>query len=186
MTLFDLKGVVQAILRRVGAQAVEFTSVDSTALTPGQAIQIWLEGEAIGYLGQVDDPWAERFDTGPLAVFVAELRLEPLLRCFLQTPRFSRIPVFPPVLRDLSLLVPSSVQASSLLRVIRAAGGEWLTQAELFDRYLGPGVPTGSQSLAVHLEFQNPHRTLQSAEVEEWMAGIVAALDTELGAKLRG
>jgi phenylalanyl-tRNA synthetase beta chain len=82
--------------------------------------------------------------------------------------------------------VPDGVAAAHLIGVVRKAGGALLRRAEVFDVYRGAQVGAGSASLALRLEFRAPDRTLTDEEVAERRAKIVAALDEQLGARLRG
>jgi len=94
---------------------------------------------------------------------------------------FARVPA---VERDLAIVVPDTQAAGPLAATIRAAGKPLLQGAHLFDRYRGPGVPDGHQSLAFSLRF-GADRTLTDAEVEGRMRRIVGALERTHGAVLR-
>ena len=76
--------------------------------------------------------------------------------------------------------------AADVLRVVRAAGGELLAHAEVFDVYEGEQLGEGRRSLAVHLEFRAPDRTLTDEDVEPVREAIVERLRDELGGELRG
>jgi phenylalanyl-tRNA synthetase beta chain len=54
-----------------------------------------------------------------------------------------------------------------------------------FDRYEGKGVPEGKVSLSLRLTFRSPDRTLNDAEVQTAMDGIVRALKSTHGAVQR-
>ena len=93
---------------------------------------------------------------------------------------------FPAVRQDIAVIVDESVAAAELLAVIRDAGGELLAGAEVFDVYRGAQVGEGRQSVAVHLAFQAPDRTLTDADADAARGRIVDALRERLGAELRG
>ena len=73
-----------------------------------------------------------------------------------------------------------------MLEVVRGAGGELLARVEVFDVYRGEQVGEGRVSLALHLEFRAPDRTLTDEDVAPVREAIVAALRDELGGELRG
>jgi phenylalanyl-tRNA synthetase beta chain len=98
--------------------------------------------------------------------------------------KYSRIPQYPEVLRDLALVVSGDVPAELMEGVIREKGDD-LSKVYLFDLYEGKGVPQGSRSLAWSLSFQRGDRTLTDKEVDSSMAAIVKALEKEFGARLR-
>ncbi len=79
--------------------------------------------------------------------------------------------------------------AARVVEVVRGAGGDLLAAAEVFDVFDGenlrPRAP-GRVSLALHLAFRAPDRTLADEDVAPVRERIVAALADELGGELRG
>ena len=100
--------------------------------------------------------------------------------------RFRPLPTTPPVVMDLALVVPDSVRAAAVERVIRRAGGALLESVEVFDEFRGGELAPGTRSLAWRLVLRDPTRTLRDKEVEGRRQRLVAALDAELGVRLRG
>lgn len=94
---------------------------------------------------------------------------------------------FPPSYRDLSLLVSPETPAAAVLEEIRRAGGKLLIEIDLFDEYAPPasGGRTPAKSLAFHLTYQSPDRTLTDDEIAAVHNRIIAALQAELGAQTR-
>jgi phenylalanyl-tRNA synthetase beta chain len=99
--------------------------------------------------------------------------------------RAASLPRFPSVVRDLSVLVDSTLPAASVRGTIRSAAPSMLAHAVEFDRYRGKGVPEGRVSLSLRLTFRSSERTLTDAEVDEAMERIVAALAAVHGAVRR-
>ena len=99
--------------------------------------------------------------------------------------RAQSLPRFPSVVRDLSVLVGSSLPATAVRGTIRSSAPSTLVQAIEFDRYRGKGIPEGRVSLSLRLTFRSPERTLTDAEVDAAMERIVAALATAHGAVRR-
>ena len=87
---------------------------------------------------------------------------------------------------DLAFEVDDDVPASAVEDAIRAAGGELLWSVRLFDVYRGAGVAEGRRSLAFALRFQAPDRTLTEADVAQARTTIIAAVESAVGATLRG
>jgi phenylalanyl-tRNA synthetase beta chain len=117
----------------------------------------------------VDAPaWAE-------PVYALEVALPDGLA---RPPRTYRtLPEFPPVERDLALLVPESVPAAMVEETIRAAAGELLEAVGPFDLYAGKGIPAGTRSLAFRLRFRLRERTLTDAEVDRAVERVLAGLE---------
>ena len=85
----------------------------------------------------------------------------------------------------MALIVPDAVPAARVEEVIRAASGEMLEAATVFDEYRGDGVPAGTRSLAWRLTFRDPVRTLRDKEIEGRRQKILRSLESELGVRPR-
>lgn len=101
----------------------------------------------------------------------------------LAASRFTPLPKFPSVFRDISLVVDPAVSASRAQEIIERAGGKLVADVDLFDEF----EPQGSvqKSLAFHIEYRSPERTLTDKEIDRLHAKITTALETELGAEIR-
>ena len=99
--------------------------------------------------------------------------------------KFSAIPAMPAIEVDLAVIVPESVRAAEVERVIRESAGELLERLVLFDEFRGAGIPKGARSLAWALTFRHPERTLRDREVQGRTAKIVKSLEAELGVRQR-
>jgi phenylalanyl-tRNA synthetase beta chain len=101
-------------------------------------------------------------------------------------PRYVAPPTFPAVERDVSLLVPDSLEggAGEVERVLKAEGG-LLEEIRLVSEYRGPGVEAGDRSVTWRLTFRHPTRTLTEKEVDERQRKLLRTLETELGVRQR-
>jgi phenylalanyl-tRNA synthetase beta chain len=98
---------------------------------------------------------------------------------------FKQIPAMPAMEVDLALIVPDSLRAADVERVIRASAGELMENLVLFDEFRGPGIPEGARSLAWALTFRHPERTLRDREVQGRTERILKSLESELGVRQR-
>jgi len=177
---FDLKGVVAAVSRALVID-VQFEPTSRDWLLPGRAAAATVGGVLLGTLGQLTPTLVEARGL-PAAdeVYVAEIDLDLVERT---APAGDRLvvplPRYPSVTRDLAVVVRDAVPAAALRATIRAAAPALLVALEEFDRYQGSAIPEGHVSLAFHLTFRSPDRTLVDAEVQQAMDGIVAALQRE-------
>lgn len=96
------------------------------------------------------------------------------------------LPAFQPLRRDFAFLVDESVGAEAVLRAAKGAERNLITNAVLFDRYQGKGVPEGKVSLAIAVTLQPAEKSLTDAEIEAVCAKIVADVAKKTGATLRG
>jgi phenylalanyl-tRNA synthetase beta chain len=116
-------------------------------------------------------------------VFVAQVDLDALPAA--KPPRFVPLPEYPSVSRDLVFLFPKDTVAENILQTARKAGGELLSNARIFDRYTGKGIPDGKVSLGVRFTLQAADRTLTQDEADQTADAIVAAMGKQFGAALR-
>ena len=86
---------------------------------------------------------------------------------------------------DLALVVPTSLAAAEVERVLRESAGDLLESLVLFDQYTGQGVAVGTRSLAWRLTLRHPERTLRDKEIEGRRAKILRALEDELNVRQR-
>ena len=195
MDFYDAKGTVEWLLDRLGISAnwepgehavyqpgrcAIVKALPSYPLPPGEG----QGGGVLGFAGEVHPAILERFglDFGQVAGF--ELRLSALLAALPDSERnFEALPRFPEATRDLALLLPADVSAGRVTELIRR--NRLVRRAELFDIYSGENLAPGTKSLAFHLHFQSPDRTLTNEEVGRSLEGLLRNLEREVGATLR-
>ena len=176
---FDLKSDVESLLAPAGAR---FEPARHPALHPGRSAAVKIGDRHIGFLGVVHPRWLQSYELGGGAV-VFELDLEPLLER--SVPAFREPSRFPPVLRDLALVVPRGVAADQLLDALRAAAPPLVRELRLFDLYQGPGVDPGEKSIAFHIVMQDTERTLEDSEADATVALLTHVAQGRFGARLR-
>jgi len=121
-------------------------------------------------------------------VFLAEIALGPLYCAYYgakNARRYEPLPRFPAVERDFSLLLADGVQFADVTKTIQSLGIAEITSIEAADLFRGKNVPTGKYSLMVRVTLQSKVATLTDAQIAEYSAKIVAALEKNLGAQLR-
>jgi phenylalanyl-tRNA synthetase beta chain len=101
------------------------------------------------------------------------------------TSAYRELPTMPASEFDLALLLPDSVRAADVERVIRASAGDLLERLQPFDLYEGAGVDAGHRSVAWRLTLRHPERTLRDKEIEGRRSRILSALQTELNVRQR-
>lgn len=186
---FDLKGIVEDLAADLRLPAVSFRPVRTVPwLHPGRAAELILGEQSAGLLGELHPKTTPLFgkELTDRAVLVAELDLEALLAAV--PPRVSYRPfsLFQAAKRDVAVVVPADTPAERVLAEIRAAGGELLVAAELFDVYTGPGIPEGTKSLAFALTYQAADHTLTDKEITKAHERVEGRLRHVLRAQIRG
>jgi phenylalanyl-tRNA synthetase beta chain len=186
LDFFDLKGVVEELLDRLGLLGNARFEPAIHPLFGPKAAQVLLKGRPIGVLGEVHPAVRRAFDLPDGRAAVAELQLAPLAAAVNARAKMQPLSSFPAVKEDLALLVDESITAEQVEQAIRQAGGSLLRDVMLFDLYRGKQVPAGKKSLAYALTFQADDKTLKDADVEKVRRRIVARLSQTVGAELRG
>jgi len=179
----DMKADVEAVLAYAGdAATYTFIAAEHPALHPGQTARIEREGRLVGFAGSLHPELAATLGIEQ-PVYLFELLVAEISEGRL--PRFSELSRFPEVRRDLAILVATDVAADDVLRCIREAAGDNLTDLRLFDVYQGKGIDPLSKSVAVGLTWQHPSRTLNDDEVSGAMQQILTSLEKRYNATLR-
>ncbi|NDU85148.1 MAG: phenylalanine--tRNA ligase subunit beta [Ferrovum sp.] len=175
---YDLKGKVETLL----PTAAEFSPFNHPALHPGRSAEVFLQGKSVGWLGELHPRMGAFYDL-PRMPLLFELELEPLLD--MPWPEYRPTPRFQPVRRDVALVVDEALHASEVLRVLREAAGNSVTDISLFDVYQGVGIPSGKRSLAFCVQVQDTEKPSTEAELETICRVLVQAAEARLGAALR-
>ena len=67
--------------------------------------------------------------------------------------------------RDFAFFVPAALPADQLLRAVRGADKEAITEVSLFDLFTGKGVPGGQKSLAIEVVMQPREKSFTEPEL---------------------
>jgi phenylalanyl-tRNA synthetase beta chain len=94
--------------------------------------------------------------------------------------RYQPLPTQPPVVRDISLVVPGVVTAGAVEAVLRREGGTLLERLDVLDEYRGPGLPAGTRGVTWRCTFRAPDRTLTEREAVAVLEGMLRAAEEQL------
>jgi phenylalanyl-tRNA synthetase beta chain len=184
---FDLKGVVESLAADLHLPGVSFHAFPNALhLHPGRAAVLHVNGKSVGSLGELHPKVAANFGLADRAVQVAELDLEWVLAAVPERFAYRPVPSTPPAKRDIAVIVPDETPAEKVLAELRAAGGELLADAVLFDVYKGESIPAGTKSLAFALVYQAADKTLSDKEIEKAHQKVEGRLRHVLKAQIRG
>jgi len=189
---FHGKHILMQWIGAFGVQSLRFEPIDAEDfpwLHPGASAAIWTDGGAFfGYLGQLHPRTAKAYELdfqNPPVVF--EVDLEVLLEQWqIQRSYASGSAKFPPVSRDLALLVPQTVSYSDFMKSFTGfKRRKYLRTQSLFDVYQGNNIPEGKKSMAFSLVFQADDKTLTDKDVEKEVEALLNQLKEDLSAELR-
>ena len=175
---YDVKADVEALF---APATLRFSAAAHPASHPGRSAQIFLGEQAIGWIGELHPQWQQQYDLPQSAIWF-EVDQRALAQSSL--PVAKEISKFPPVRRDLALVVDENVAVQSLLDAMRSENAPNVVELALFDLYRGKGVEVGKKSLAFRVLLQDTQKTLTDVEIDPSVARLISVLQ-KMGAQLR-
>lgn len=184
-TVYDLKGVVENIFRRLGVKEGALVSVQgSDEMFAAKLTYSTRSGAEVAVLGIVSGSLLRKFDIDQEVVY-AEIHWDALYKLASKgAVAFTDIPRTQPVQRDLALLVDREVKFADIEGAVRGAERKLLREVTLFDVYEGKNLPAGKKSYAISITLQDNEKTLNDKQIDAVMAKVIKAVKA-LGAELR-
>ena len=176
---YDVKGDVEALL---APAQLRFDKLVHPALHPGRSARVLLDGQDVGCIGELHPEWVQKYDL-PNAPVLFELDFAAVKLA--KVPAYAEVSKFPPVIRDLAIVVDQNVALQTLLDGLKGQISGLIQDIQLFDVYVGKGVPENKKSLAFRIVMQDTQRTLQDSEVDAAMQQLVSCFEQAFGAQLR-
>lgn len=181
---YDVKGALENLLEGLGVTDVSFEPSRVTFLHPGKSADLIVEGQNIGFVGELA-PYKTREHDLAGNTYIFEILLEPLLIRSCKETVFRPIPRYPYIERDLSVIIEEKYSWDEIKQLISRLGHDIITSVVLFDIYRGESIPEGCQSVAFRLRYQSENRTLTDEEVQTVHSLVASVLKRELGAAMR-
>jgi phenylalanyl-tRNA synthetase beta chain len=182
----ELKGVLETLIAAVAPGAeLAATPYDSPFFVAGQGAELQLGGKRFGYLGVASQKAREQFELrGETAV--AEIDLGVLIEAAVLVRRAGELSPYPPMSRDLNIVVEEKTVWADVERIVRAGCGELLERLSFQEEYrsaekLGPG----KKSLLFSIQLRSATGTLTNEEADQVRDQVVADLGREVGGQLR-
>ena len=179
---FLFKGYVNGVIARLGIQKTQNIPMSSDVFSEG--IAIGFGNETLVEYGVVKKTVLKHFDIKQEVLF-ADFNWALILKLLSNKIKFTEIPKYPEVRRDLSLLLDDNVTFDSIYNLARQTEKSLLKDINLFDVYQGKNLPEGKKSYALSFTIQDSSKTLTDAQIDKIMGKLQKNLETELGASLR-
>lgn len=182
---FTVKGIVERYLHNMAVEGeISYQANHNRAdLHPGRCADVLLDGQVVGYIGQVHPTVAKQYRVPVTYVF--ELNLEPLLSADKRDKHYDLISKYPAITRDVAISVDQDVTNAQIVAVIKEIGGSYLKAVRLFDLYKGNFLPANKKSMAYTLTYQDDQGTLTEDQVNAAFEKVVEHLKQEVGAEIR-
>ena len=178
----DLKGILEALLADL---TPEFRPQEVPWLQRGCAASIALNGEPLGFLGEVEPKLCGAFDL-ERRVFIFEVDFDTLAASWSRPKAaYDPLPKFPPIERDLAVVVPTNIGSGEVESHILGSSPELIEAVELFDVYRGDQIPPDRKSLAYAIRMRSREKTLEDSDADAIVEGALRRLGERIGAELR-
>lgn len=182
---YDAKGIIEELLANLRVTRYTVEAGTHYAMHPGKTALFKKGRDVIATVGEVHPAVLSAYGiTKPVYIF--ELDATTVMKYMAKDLKYKALPKYPATSRDLAMLVDVDVNAADIEKAMTKAAGQNLTQITLFDVYAGKQVEEGKKSLAFSLTFQSNDKTLTDAEIDPAIEKIVAKLQKDFNANLRG
>jgi phenylalanyl-tRNA synthetase beta chain len=180
---FYLKGIVQALLTRLGI--VNFVSGTTENDIFSEGLALFTGNKKLAEIGRVKHEICRSFGIKQ-TVWYADLAWENVLELAGRTPvKVSALPKYPEVRRDFALLLDENVQFSELYQAAFETEKKLLKKVDLFDVYTGDKLPKGKKSYALSFVIQDENQTLNDVQIDKIMGKLQQRFQQQFGAELR-
>ena len=184
-SFYTIKGELEAIFASIRVKKASYSAVkDNPSFHPGRCAKVTIDGVDVGFIGQIHPLVAKNYNMD-CPVYCAQINFTKLFDLQLDAPKYTPLPKYPTVSRDLSFVCDESVTVADAEAVITAAAGKLLRNIRLFDIYRGTGIAEGKKSMAFSLELRADDRTLTDNDSEQVISKVLSALAEKLNAVLR-
>ena len=180
---YDVKGVVDGLLAKLGLTQFDIQSSSESYYHPGVSAHYTVNGVTIANYGELHPQVVKNFDLSG-KVYMFEIDLEAVLSITVPPFRYQSFSKFPGTSRDLAIVAPVSVTSGEIVALIKEHGGEYLESVSIFDVYEGEHIEAGYRSLAYNLQFRSMEGTLNDEDIDGAIQAIIDALATK-NCKLR-
>jgi phenylalanyl-tRNA synthetase beta chain len=177
---WHLKGILEALFRRLGIKDYSLNAAQGP-----YEIAVYVNKEKMGIITGLDKSTLDYLDIKNREVWLLELSLERVLSCADLKKRFTAVPTYPGITRDISLIIKEEIPAKDVLGVIRQKGEPLLCEVKIIDYYKGKQIPQGFRGLTISCLYRSDTRTLTEAEVNPIHALVSSALVERFGAQIR-
>ncbi|AAC07582.1 phenylalanine--tRNA ligase subunit beta [Aquifex aeolicus] len=179
---YDLTEIIAGIFALFGLEP-EFRNAKRNFLHPYVQGEVYLEGEFVGFFGKLHPKIAKELELKG-EPFVAEIEIERVLSKK-RLPHYREVAKFPPVVRDIALVMDKELDVNKLLIDTKSQIGELLEEVRVFDVYTGEKVGEGKKSVAVRLVLRSKTGSLKDEEANELVNKLVNYLKEKYGVELR-
>lgn len=181
---YDIKGICESLFADLNVNKVKYEAVtDNPTFHPGRCAKITAGGKTLGIIGEIHPAVTRKFGI-ETPVYIGELDFESVFLNINTNIKFTELPKFPAVTRDIAVLVDKTTPVAEIEEIIVRASKN-LESVKLFDVYEGDKIPEDKKSVAYNIVYRAADRSLTGEEVQKSFDKAVRSLEHQLGAQLR-
>lgn len=181
---YIVKGIIENILEISNISRYQLEREHTKNLHPGRTAKILIGKDPIAIFGEVHPQILDNYGIGE-TTYYAVLDLEKFAKYGRNNKKYTPIPKYPAVERDIAIVVDEDIEVGQIESAISKKAKNILETAKLFDVYRSEKLGENKKSVAYELIFRANDRTLTDAEIKNTMEAIVKELETSLNAELR-
>jgi phenylalanyl-tRNA synthetase beta chain len=182
---YDAKGILESLLSQLSVGGVKWVAdAPEPFYHPGKSCSIMAGRERIGSVGELHPTVQENFGLDK-PVYCFELDFEKVLTLARQKQTISAPSRFPDSTRDIAMLAPVELSAEKIIECIQGVKAKEVEKVDIFDLYLGKGIPEGFKSIAVRIRYRSYERTLTDEEIGRLHGKIVDTLLNKVKVSIR-
>ncbi len=183
-----VKGFVETLFKKLCIEESRYQFVrvenDNKDFHPGRSGYIKMGKDIIGVVGQIHPLKTKKYNVKG-ETYVVELNLSVLLNLKTRALKYTAIPQYPSVTRDIALVMDKDIPTYDVVKAIQKAGKRLVSKAQIFDVYVGEHIDACKKSVAINLTFQDPTKTLDEATINDAMENILEEMKKQYHAELR-
>lgn len=184
LDFFDLKGVIENLMEEMNIEKYRILSSNNDSMHPGRTAELLINNRRVGGFGEVHPDVLDKYDI-PVRVYLAELNFEEIIQQSDMNIKYSTLPKYPSVARDIAIVVSEEITAGQVEEIIRNKGGKLIEEVKLFDIYRGSQIQEGYKSMAYSIVYRSDEKTLSEEDITKVHNKILNSLVNQVGAALR-
>ena len=181
---YIIKGIIENILEISNIARYQIERAKTETLHPGKSAEIYVGKDSISKFGEIHPQILENYGINE-KVYYAEIDLSKFAKYGKNNKKYTPIPKYPAIERDIALVVDEQIEVGQIENIISKKSKNILETAKLFDIYRNEKLGQNKKSVAYELIFRANNRTLTDDEIKNTMEAITKELQVALGAELR-
>lgn len=181
---YDLKRAIENLALHFHWPEITFQEIKTNFFDEGISYKLSSGPTDIGMIGKIAEPIAKKFDIKQ-EVYIAELKINPLITISREAVTFEPLPVYPAAPRDLALVVDVNVKVGDIIKLIQKTAGPIAESVNVFDLYSGEQIRKGKKSIGVAITYRSPEKSLTGEEVDNLQGNIITELKKSFNAEIR-